>query len=148
MQNKTSNYDTDFFVPIFEAIQQITGVLPYEGKVGAEDVDGIDMAYRVVADHIRTLTVALSDGGRPDNTGRGYFFNIYVKALVFSYVLRRILRRGVRYATEKLNAKPKQFSSLVSIVVDILVSIFLLTYYKFFINILQEFMRFLVRGYG
>lgn len=44
---------------------------PYSGKVGAEDVDGIDMAYRVVADHVRTLTVALGDGGRPDNVGRG-----------------------------------------------------------------------------
>ena len=50
---------------------QGTGVRPYEGKVGAEDVDGLDMAYRVLADHARTLTVALSDGGRPDNVGRG-----------------------------------------------------------------------------
>ncbi len=65
------------------------------------------MAYRVVADHIRTLTVALSDGGRPDNVGRGY-------------VLRRILRRAVRYATEKLNAKPGFFASLVPEVVRIL----------------------------
>lgn len=46
----------------------------YSGKVGAEDSDGIDMAYRVVADHIRTLCVALSDGGRPDSTGRGCMF--------------------------------------------------------------------------
>ena len=53
-----------------------------------------------MADHIRTLTVALSDGGRPDNAGRGY-------------VLRRILRRGIRYATEKLNAKPGFFAALV-----------------------------------
>ena len=44
---------------------------PYTGKVGPNDVDGIDMAYRVLADHARTLTIALSDGGRPDNTGRG-----------------------------------------------------------------------------
>jgi len=58
-----------------------------------------------VADHIRTLTVALSDGGRPDNVGRGY-------------VLRRILRRGVRFATEKLNAKPGFFASLVDSVVE------------------------------
>nr|XP_019961566.1 PREDICTED: alanine--tRNA ligase, cytoplasmic-like [Paralichthys olivaceus] len=71
LQNKMSNYDTDLFVPYFEAIQKGTGARPYTGKVGAEDADGIDMAYRVLADHARTITIALSDGGRPDNTGRG-----------------------------------------------------------------------------
>uniref|UniRef100_A0AC35G899 Alanine--tRNA ligase n=1 Tax=Panagrolaimus sp. PS1159 TaxID=55785 RepID=A0AC35G899_9BILA len=106
-QQKVSNYDTDLFTPIFEAIQKGTGVRAYTGHVGTEDTDGIDMAYRVVADHVRTLTIALADGGRPDNTGRGY-------------VLRRILRRGVRYATEKLNGKPGFFASLVPVVVDIL----------------------------
>ena len=50
---------------------QATGVRAYTGKVGSQDSDGVDMAYRVVADHIRTLTVAMSDGGRPDGTGRG-----------------------------------------------------------------------------
>lgn len=50
---------------------QGTGARPYTGNVGAEDADGIDMAYRVLADHARTITIALSDGGRPDNTGRG-----------------------------------------------------------------------------
>lgn len=107
IQEKRANYDTDLFVPLFEAIQKGTGVRPYTGKVGSEDADGIDMAYRVLADHARTLTIALSDGGCPDNTGRGY-------------VLRRILRRGVRYATEKLNAKPGFFASLVHTVVELL----------------------------
>lgn len=83
IQNKRSNYDTDVFVPIFKAIQEGTGAPDYTGKVGEEDIDGIDMAYRVLADHARTLTIALADGGTPDNTGRGY-------------VLRRILRRAVR----------------------------------------------------
>lgn len=55
---------------------QGTGARPYTGKVGAEDTDGIDMAYRVLADHARTITIALSDGGRPDNTGRGWDINI------------------------------------------------------------------------
>jgi alanyl-tRNA synthetase len=50
---------------------QATGCRPYQGKVGVDDSDGIDMAYRVLADHARTLTVALADGGRPDSTGRG-----------------------------------------------------------------------------
>ncbi|XP_040185264.1 alanine--tRNA ligase, cytoplasmic [Rana temporaria] len=105
LQNKMSNYDTDLFVPYFEAIQKGTGARPYSGKVGAEDEDGIDMAYRVLADHARTITVALADGGRPDNTGRGY-------------VLRRILRRAVRYAHEKLNASKGFFATLVDVVVE------------------------------
>ncbi|XP_053558170.1 alanine--tRNA ligase, cytoplasmic [Bombina bombina] len=105
LQNKMSNYDTDLFIPYFEAIQKGTGARPYTGKVGAEDVDGIDMAYRVLADHARTITVALADGGRPDNTGRGY-------------VLRRILRRAVRYSHEKLNASKGFFATLVDVVVQ------------------------------
>jgi len=107
IQNKRSNYDTDLFGPLFAAISAGTGFRPYQGLVGDEDPDCIDMAYRVLADHARTLTIALSDGGRPDNVGRGY-------------VLRRILRRAVRYASEKLNAKPGFFASLVSTVVDLL----------------------------
>ncbi|XP_022907416.1 alanine--tRNA ligase, cytoplasmic [Onthophagus taurus] len=107
IQNKRSNYDTDLFQPLFEAIQKGTGAPKYQGRVGDEDKDGIDMAYRVLADHARTLTIALSDGGSPDNTGRGY-------------VLRRILRRAVRYATEKLHAQPKFFASLVNTVVELL----------------------------
>ncbi|XP_061826245.1 alanine--tRNA ligase, cytoplasmic-like [Nerophis lumbriciformis] len=105
LQNKMSNYDTDLFVPYFEAIQKGTGARPYTGKVGAEDADGVDMAYRVLADHARTITIALSDGGRPDNTGRGY-------------VLRRILRRAVRYSHEKLGAQRGFFASLVDVVVN------------------------------
>lgn len=107
LQNKSSNYDTDLFMPIFDAIQKLSGARPYAGKLGREDPDGIDMAYRVLADHSRTLTIALSDGGMPDNVGRGY-------------VLRRILRRAVRYATEKLKMKPGMFASLVDVVVEIL----------------------------
>lgn len=107
IQNKRSNYDTDIFVPLFHAIQEGTGARPYTGKVGIEDMDGIDMAYRVLADHARTITIALADGGFPDSTGRGY-------------VLRRILRRAVRYATEKLNAKPGFFATLVKTVVELL----------------------------
>jgi alanyl-tRNA synthetase len=71
MQNKRSNYDTDLFLPLFDAIQKGTGAPPYQGKIGDDDKDGVDMAYRVLADHARTLTIALSDGGNPDNTGRG-----------------------------------------------------------------------------
>ncbi|XP_020285640.1 alanine--tRNA ligase, cytoplasmic isoform X2 [Pseudomyrmex gracilis] len=111
IQNKRANYDTDLFIPLFAAIEKGTGAPPYQGKVGADDINGIDMAYRVLADHARTITIALADGGMPDNTGRGY-------------VLRRILRRAVRYATEKLNAKPGFFGSLVNVVVDLLGEVF------------------------
>lgn len=107
VQGKNSNYDTDFFVPLFDAIQKGTGAPPYQGRVGKADADGVDMAYRVLADHARTLTIALADNGRPDNVGRGY-------------VLRRILRRAVRYATEKLGAKPGMFASLVDTVIELL----------------------------
>lgn len=60
----------EFFIVLILFLQG-TGAPPYSGKVGAEDTDGIDMAYRVLADHARTLTIALADGGFPDNTGRG-----------------------------------------------------------------------------
>ncbi|CAF1202456.1 unnamed protein product [Adineta ricciae] len=111
IQDRRSNYDTDIFRPIFTAIEQGTGVRPYTGKVGTDDRDKMDMAYRVVADHIRTLTIAITDGGRPDKTGRGY-------------VLRRILRRAIRYANENLQAKPGFLASLVDVVVDSLGSFF------------------------
>ncbi|KAG6332771.1 hypothetical protein ID866_6316 [Astraeus odoratus] len=106
LQNKMSNYDTDIFGPIMTRIQELTGARPYTGKFGAEDVDGIDTAYRVIADHVRTLSFALSDGGVPNNVGRGY-------------VLRRILRRGCRYVRKKLGAPIGTFfSSLMPVVVE------------------------------
>ncbi|KAJ7594826.1 tRNA synthetases class II (A)-domain-containing protein [Mycena floridula] len=106
LQDKRSNYDTDIFTPIFVKVRELTGVRPYEGRFGEDDVDGIDTAYRVVADHVRTLTFALSDGGVPNNVGRGY-------------VLRRILRRGARYARKKLGVNIGSFfSSLMPVIVD------------------------------
>ncbi|KAH7923917.1 hypothetical protein BV22DRAFT_1035825 [Leucogyrophana mollusca] len=106
LQNKPSNYDTDVFTPIFLKIQELTGARPYSGKFGDDDVDGIDTAYRIVADHVRTLSFALSDGGVPNNVGRGY-------------VLRRILRRGCRYVRKKLGAPIGSFfSSLMPVIVE------------------------------
>ncbi|KAM2655228.1 hypothetical protein EV1_010900 [Malus domestica] len=111
LQNKMSNYDTDVFMPIFDAIQQATGAPPYSGKVGVDDVDKIDMAYRVVADHIRTLSFSIADGSRPGNDGR-------------EYVLRRILRRAVRYGNDVLKAKEGFFNGLVHILVTVMGDVF------------------------
>lgn len=98
LQDKMSNYDTDVFTPLFQRIQEVTGIREYRGKFAEEDPDGIDTAYRVVADHVRLLTFAISDGGVPNNVGRGY-------------VVRRVLRRGARYARKYLNTEIGDFFS-------------------------------------
>lgn len=74
-------------------------------RVGADDKTGMDMAYRVVADHIRTLSFAIADGARPGAEGR-------------DYVLRRVLRRAVRYGRETLGGKLGFFSELVDVLVN------------------------------
>jgi len=109
LQNKMSNYDTDIFGYIFEAIHKTTGTRPYTGLVTAAGQkptheEMIDMSYRVVADHIRTLSFALADGAKIGNNGR-------------DYVLKRVCRRAVRYARQFLNAKNGFFSDLVPVVV-------------------------------
>jgi alanyl-tRNA synthetase len=103
IQGKASNYDTDVFGPIFEAIQQVTGAPPYTGKLD----DLRDTAYRVVADHIRTLTFALTDGAQPGNEGR-------------NYVLRRILRRAVRYGRQYLGTHKPFLCELAPHVVQVM----------------------------
>ncbi|CAN5676834.1 alanine--tRNA ligase [soil metagenome] len=106
LQRCRSNYDTDVFAPLFLAIEKATrAIRPYSGRLGAADKDGVDTAYRVIADHIRTLTIAITDGATPGNEGRGY-------------VLRRILRRAVRYGTQMLGAKSGFFHHLVPAVVQ------------------------------
>lgn len=98
LQDKTSNYATDIFMPLFSKIQEVTGARTYTDKYASDDVDGIDTAYRVVADHLRLLSFAIADGAAPNNTGRGY-------------VVRRVLRRGVRYARKYLKAEIGSFFS-------------------------------------
>src|SRR5205809_6334200 len=84
-----SNYETDIFRPIFDELETLSGkrygsTLPKHGSAGETEQEKIDIAFRVVADHIRALSFAIADGIVPSNEGRGY-------------VLRRILRRAVRY---------------------------------------------------
>ena len=101
LQAKDSNYDTDVFTPIFRAIREKTGAREYIGKLD----DHVDTAYRVIADHIRCLTMAITDGAVPSSEGRGY-------------VLRRILRRAVRHAHQTLGVKGSVLCELVPSVIE------------------------------
>lgn len=94
-QNVDSNFDTDLFAPIIKAIEELSGVL-YSG----------DMPFKVIADHIRAITNALSDGAIFENVGRGY-------------VLRRLLRRSVRMG-KKLGIEEPFMYKLVDTVVDVM----------------------------
>jgi alanyl-tRNA synthetase len=106
LQNKTSNYDTDVFESLFGVIQSVTNVAPYGGRVDLSSPEGrLDMAYRVLADHARCLSVALADGARPGPEGR-------------DYVVRRILRRAIRYGSETMKAPPGFFVRLIDAVCE------------------------------
>jgi alanyl-tRNA synthetase len=101
LQNKASNYDTDLFMPIIERTSDITGH-KYTSKLGNKT----DNAFRVIADHIRALVFAITDGATPSNEGRGY-------------VIRRILRRASRFGRELGMHEPFIYK-LVPVVVDCL----------------------------
>ncbi|KAG1760588.1 alanyl-tRNA synthetase [Suillus occidentalis] len=105
------NRDDDGSLKPLPNKHELTGTRPYSGKFGNNDVDGIDTAYRVVADHVQTLSFALSDGGVPNNIGRGY-------------VLHQILRRGSRYVRKTLGAPIGSFFSLMPVVMETMGDIF------------------------
>jgi len=109
LQNKKSNYDSDVFSEIMHAIQTEIGCEKYTGlpgTIGTTDKTVLkDIGYRIISDHIRTLTFAVADGAVPGSDGRGY-------------VLRRILRRAVRAGKEFLGAKEGFFHKLVDAVVQ------------------------------
>ncbi len=103
---RISNYDTDIFRPIFDELEKLSGLtygstLPVGGSTGDTDQEKTDVAFRVIADHIRTLSFAIADGIQPGNTDR-------------NYVLRRILRRAVRYG-RSLGLNDPFFHKLVDI---------------------------------
>lgn len=99
IQNGKTNFDTDLFMPIINQTEQISGV-----KYGNEIEK--DIAFKVIADHIRTVSFAVADGALPSNEGRGY-------------VLRRLLRRAVRYAKQIGIERPFMFE-LVPVVGEIM----------------------------
>ena len=98
IQGKTSNYDTDVFTPIIQAISTLTGV-----NYGADAKS--DVAMRVIADHIRTIAFAITDGQLPSNAKAGY-------------VIRRILRRAVRYGYTFLGRRDSFMYSLIPALID------------------------------
>lgn len=100
MQDVPTNFDTDLFVPIIKEIEKISGE-----KYGT-DVEK-DVAFKVIADHIRTVVFAVSDGALPSNEGRGY-------------ILRRLIRRAIRYA-KYLNLNKAFMYKLTPIVAEIMV---------------------------
>ncbi|SMO53146.1 alanine--tRNA ligase [Gracilimonas mengyeensis] len=98
LQDKTSNYDTDVFTPLLNEIADMAG-LTY-----GEDEEK-DIAMRVIADHIRAVTFSIADGASPGNDGRGY-------------VIRRILRRAIRYGWDVLDFKEPFFHKLVDVLAE------------------------------
>jgi len=110
-----SNYETDVFRPIFDELEQLSGkkytsTLPSVGTTGDTEQEQIDIAFRVIADHIRTLSFAIADGIQPSNEGRGY-------------VLRRILRRAVRYG-RTLGFHEPFFFNLTDVLVRTMADVF------------------------
>ena len=112
---KISNYETDIFRPIFDVIEKLSGkkygsTLPKSGSTGDTGQEKIDVAFRVIGDHIRTLSFAIADGIQPGNTDR-------------NYVLRRILRRAVRYG-RTLGFREPFFYKLVDVLADTMGDVF------------------------
>src|SRR5882724_5989713 len=112
---KISNYETDIFRPIFDAIEKLSGkrygsTLPKTGSTGDTEQEKIDVAFRVIGDHIRTLSFAIADGIQPGNTDR-------------NYVLRRILRRAVKYG-RTLGFHQPFFYQLVDVLVETMSHVF------------------------
>ena len=99
LQGVQSNYDTDVFTPIIREIETITGA-KYTIKAANDEEDKVNIAIRVIADHVRAVAFAIADGQLPSNTGAGY-------------VIRRILRRAIRYGFTFLDIKEPFIYKLV-----------------------------------
>jgi alanyl-tRNA synthetase len=104
MQNVTSNYDTDVFTPLIRKVEEITGLKYTSNEVKniSEEQNKTNIAIRVVVDHVRAVAFAIADGQLPSNTGAGY-------------VIRRILRRAIRYGFTFLGTKEPFINKLVAV---------------------------------
>ncbi len=102
LQNKKSNYASDLFMPIIRQLETLTGK-KYKGQYGLDEK--VDIAFRVVVDHLRAVAFGIADGALPSNTGAGY-------------VIRRILRRAVRYYYTFLDWKKPLLHALLSVLID------------------------------
>jgi alanyl-tRNA synthetase len=104
MQGVTSNYDTDVFTPLIRKVEEITGLKYTSNEIKniSEEQNKINIAIRVVVDHVRAVAFAIADGQLPSNTGAGY-------------VIRRILRRAIRYGFTFLNQKEAFIYQLVEV---------------------------------
>jgi alanyl-tRNA synthetase len=107
MQHVTSNYDTDVFTPLIEKVAQITGLKYTSNEVKniSEEQNKTNIAIRVVVDHVRAVAFAIADGQLPSNTGAGY-------------VIRRILRRAIRYGFTFLGTKEPFINKLVEVLAN------------------------------
>ncbi len=107
LQGKTSNYDTDVFTPLIEKLEQITGFKYTSNEVLniSDEQNKTNIAIRVVVDHVRAVAFAIADGQLPSNTGAGY-------------VIRRILRRAIRYGFTFLNTKEPFINQLVVVLAN------------------------------
>ena len=104
LQGKLSNYDTDVFSPLISEVEAISGLKYVYGIEGSDTFSPINIAIRVIVDHIRAIAYSIADGQLPSNTGAGY-------------VIRRILRRAVRYGYQSLNIKSPFLNELVGVLV-------------------------------
>ena len=105
LQNVDSNYDTDVFQPLLSQIGDFSRIGRYSGKLGTEDLTGKDTAYRIIADHLRTISIALGDGVKPAGTNRGF-------------VVRKMLRRAALASTEVLRMERKGLCEISSAVIS------------------------------
>jgi alanyl-tRNA synthetase len=103
LQGAKSNYDTTVFKPLIEIIQKTIDGPDYQGRYGEDDVDNVDTAYRVLADHARTLIFSISDGVLPGKVGR-------------EYVVRKVIRRAIRYGQQVFDTQDGFLTQIIKAV--------------------------------